>query len=344
MKTTLHTGDAKQTADEQALEWLVRLQSGEFKPEDEQALRAWLDASVTHQRAFDNAASLWKDVGLTDELIFAAENSAEPVRHKVRSPSFLQSGIAMCSTWLRAMCRPLANPVAAISMMLLIGFATLIPGVFEPTPDRYRSGYAENRQILLEDGSVVTLSGRSEISVLLTRARRNIELLQGAAHFEVARDPHRPFVVSALDVEVRAVGTAFEVRSSDKVRVSVDEGLVNVVATASNTRLVKSLGQGQRITFSADTLFSAVQPYEYEHALQWRTGRLDYRGEALAEVLKDVNRYRKTPIVLAEQKLAGLQITASFRIDESDALIEGLLVTHDLRVEHRAGRILLFQQ
>ena len=60
----------------------------------------------------------------------------------------------------------------------------------------------------LDDGTVVELNGGAEIEVQFTAAERRLRLVRGEAHFQVAKNPLRPFVVEAGGVAVRAVGTA----------------------------------------------------------------------------------------------------------------------------------------
>ena len=72
---------------------------------------------------------------------------------------------------------------------------------------------------VLPDGSVVELSDGAKIAVDYAGALRRVALERGAAHFQVAKNSSRPFVVSARNVEIRDIGTVFEVRlDPDEVR------------------------------------------------------------------------------------------------------------------------------
>jgi transmembrane sensor len=81
----------------------------------------------------------------------------------------------------------------------------------------------------LEDGSIVELNRGAELRVSFSTGERHIELSRGEAHFQVAKDPNRPFTVRAGTVTVRAIGTAFNVqRRTASVDVLVTEGTVDV--------------------------------------------------------------------------------------------------------------------
>ena len=70
------------------------------------------------------------------------------------------------------------------------------------------------RPLELEDGSRVVLDTQSQLRVSYTKSARNIELLEGQAHFEVAKDSQRPFRVYTPTVEIVAVGCRSRSKSS----------------------------------------------------------------------------------------------------------------------------------
>src|SRR5688572_10922626 len=84
------------------------------------------------------------------------------------------------------------------------------------------------RQVL-PDGSIVELKAGAKITVAFTEALRRVALTSGEAHFQLASNPLRPFVVTASEVEFRAVGTAFSVQlGAEAVELLVTEGEVAV--------------------------------------------------------------------------------------------------------------------
>jgi transmembrane sensor len=84
-------------------------------------------------------------------------------------------------------------------------------------------------RVSLADGTMVELNSASEVAVQFSPAERRVRLVRGEAHFTVAKNKARPFLVEAGAVAVRAVGTAFNVRLGGKeVEVLVTEGKVAV--------------------------------------------------------------------------------------------------------------------
>ena len=97
----------------------------------------------------------------------------------------------------------------------------------------YQTTAGERREFKLAEGSHVTLDADSALDVQLTPERRTLQLKRGEAYFNVAKNARRPFTVRAGNAEVRAVGTAFNVRmSDDRTVVAVTEGKVEVTSDA----------------------------------------------------------------------------------------------------------------
>src|SRR5581483_9214616 len=99
-------------------------------------------------------------------------------------------------------------------------------------PQIYTTAAGGYERQTLADGSVVELNGNTQVQVAYSPAERRVRLVQGEAHFTVAKNKRRPFWVEAQGVSVRAVGTAFNVRlDPQRVDVLVTEGRVPVAQT-----------------------------------------------------------------------------------------------------------------
>ncbi len=93
----------------------------------------------------------------------------------------------------------------------------------------YSTDIGERRSITLADGSTVDLNARSKLRIEFSSAERRVELLDGQALFQVAKDKQRPFIVHSGDATVRAVGTQFDVYRKDSgTTITVLEGRVAV--------------------------------------------------------------------------------------------------------------------
>jgi len=92
---------------------------------------------------------------------------------------------------------------------------------------------ASQVQLLIMDGSVISLEGNSRVKYKKDYALDTIRkvYLEGAAFFDVVRDPKKPFVVFTNDVATEVLGTSFRINadvSTKDVVVSVKTGKVSV--------------------------------------------------------------------------------------------------------------------
>src|SRR5690606_34664860 len=98
----------------------------------------------------------------------------------------------------------------------------------------------------LPDGSQAQLNTGTEMEIAFGGGARQVRLLRGEAMFDVAHDATSPFIVFADGSAVRAVGTAFSVRTGDGLDVIVTEGVVELYVAASSPR--DAAHEGARLT------------------------------------------------------------------------------------------------
>jgi len=193
----------------------------------------------------------------------------------------------------------------------------------------------------LPDGSVVQLNTDSAIKVHYSDHERRVELLRGEAHFDVAKNPARPFIVAAHHVAVRAVGTAFNVRlRDDAVDVLVTEGKVQVNDAVQGGSLLPAApdhagppllvqGESVRVKLAAEAEKSAppvvaiseVGGVEMQRALAWQERRLEFEDWPLADVVAEFNRYNRTKLVIVDPALNAKRFSGTFRADAYEPFV-----------------------
>jgi len=209
------------------------------------------------------------------------------------------------------------------------------------------------RQVLA-DGSIVELKNDAEISVDFSGPFRRVRLRRGEAHFQVAKNAERPFVVTAGGVEARAVGTAFSVQlDRGAVEVLVTEGQVDVKKATTTLAQVPSAGAlvtaGNRAVVDLKPGMSglpkveAVSALELEERLSWRVPRLEFSATPLVEVMPFFNRYSHDKIVLGDPALGTLQLSGVLRADNTHALLRILELGLGIKAE-RHGEIIVLRK
>lgn len=209
----------------EAVEWLIRL-DGDIPPTQQELreLKEWMALSPAHTAEMENLGMFWSNLDLTELNI------------PLIKPSVMDSMVAWVSEKFRFIDFRFSLPISILAILAVV--FTLqqawLPALF--SIDRiassngvYATAIGKQATIPLADGSVVRLNTNSQIEVEYASGLRNIRLVQGEAHFDVAEDPNHPFRVYAGQGRIQALGTAFTVylREQD-VDVLVTEGKVEI--------------------------------------------------------------------------------------------------------------------
>ena len=287
----------REAADREATRWVVRAKSGRMTERERNDLDRWLQADALHAEAFTYADELWTATDLLGELKDLEPIPPMPVRQLRRAP--LMGGAL----------------VAATALLAIGG------GVWMSRPPMHATDTAEMRRVFLKDGSTIDLSPRTEVRIRYSRGERRVELLSGEALFSVAHDKARPFIVAAGGGDIRAVGTRFDVhRGPEGVTVAVLEGVVEVKREQAPKAVLKV---GDQVVYDGPKL-TRVKLTEPARADAWRRGYLEYHNETLERVLADANRYAERPMVIEDEALKSLRITAVIKTDAIEQLPENL--------------------
>jgi len=219
---------------DEASDWIVKNREGDLDLSEKRRFDAWLRESPQHLRAYLEMSAVWEDVAsidpsvnaTADELIARARAEGNIV--PLESPPPLRTRGAS-ETSRRKGTTPALRKVGLYYGLAASVLLTLAGTWLYGQRNTYSTGVGEQRSIVLNDGSTVELNSRSRLRVRFSDAERDIDLIEGQALFQVAKNPLRPFVVSADGTHVRAVGTQFDVyRKTSATVVTVVEGKVEV--------------------------------------------------------------------------------------------------------------------
>ena len=328
----------------QAGEWLVKRDRGLTAAEQDEFFQ-WLAADPRHAEYLARHQRTWKDFNLLAQ--WRPEHSSEP------NPDLLARSrpFAPWRVWTAGLAA-----AAAIAIGFYLAAPRTPPVSLQPRAPLATAAQAYERRVL-EDGSVIELNDGAQVEVTYTPTERRVHLVQGEANFTVAKNHERPFIVRAGGVDVRAVGTIFNVRlDARSVEVLVTEGKVGVDdAVRGGSLLVASvpgeaplLLAGQEVVVDSGpiTPVSAkpVSPDEAARELAWRPHMLDFDSTPLSQVVAEFNRSNHTQLILADPVLATLPIGAKFRSDNVEGFVRLLEATTGVRAERRGDREIILHK
>ncbi|HXE57163.1 MAG TPA: FecR domain-containing protein, partial [Gemmatimonadales bacterium] len=193
----------------------------------------------------------------------------------------------------------------------------------------------------LPDGTRVVLGPETRLRYAMDDgSAERLVYLDGVAHFHVAADPRRPFVVHAGAGAVQVVGTVFGVRAyaDDSVlAVVVAEGRVALRPEGGRMGSGTMLEPGQRGLLGEDGVLRVESAVDVARELGWIEGRLAYDLVPLDAVVRDLERWFDLRIALADSSLAGVRITLTLDAASADAALRRLAAVLDARYT-RDGR------
>jgi transmembrane sensor len=330
--------------------WTMRRDRGLTPGEQDEYLR-WLAADPRHGECLARHQQAWRRL---DRLVeWRPEHSLQPNPDLLAPPR------------RRPLILPFSLAAAAMVAWALVAAWPRIRNAGKGTGDAHAIAQDNAKPVVqngatiaqayerhvLEDGSVIEVNRGGAYRVEFTPGERRVRLDQGEAQFTVTKNSHRPFVVVAGGIGVRAVGTAFDVRLSGRdVAVLVTEGRVQVVAepTGRAPALPFSavpIAAGQREVFSSapsapPPRISAVSPEQMEGYLAWRPSRLSFTDAPLSEIVAKFNGRNRVQLVVTDPEIGALRFTlSSFRSDDVDGFVDLLQASFDVRAE-RSGDII----
>lgn len=307
----------------EAAAWVARLDGRAPAADERSKFDDWIGRSPAHSIAYEEALRTWRDL--------AAMRGSDEYRALLGQPTLRER---IVSTLHAPRWAAVAVGSAALATIVWLALS-LDASPFLHRPTQVTTQVAEVRETTLPDGTRVVLGAESQLSFDVRAKARRATVVGGDAYFAVTRDPDRPFTVSIDDVQVRVVGTQFEIRRrSGEVSVAVAEGSVDVSQFSAAGTTVR-LHRGEALT--ARSGLRVIRAVETADIASWRSGRLVYDNAELRDVVADANRYTRSRIVIADQQLAGLLVTTSFRTTQVDEMVETLQAALPLVAERQAG-------
>lgn len=312
--------------DDEACEWAVRIDRG-LSGEEQAQLAEWVGADTRRRGALARAQAAWSLLDRARALRPSEEEAEE-----------VQEEALPAQSRTRRQLLQLGGGIAA----MVLGAAAWR---FRPMGEQFATAMGEIRRLPLEDGSLAMVNSASDIRVVFSSDRRDIQLSQGEAWFKVAKNKSRPFTVAAGQVNVQAVGTEFNVRRHDGYsNVIVTEGVVKIWSAATpNQPLLVQAGNRARIGEFGGVEIGALSAANMDQQLAWREGRIILDDMTLSAAAAEFNRYNKVKLVI-DPAFADQRVIGWFRFDELEEFANASATLTGGRKEIGNGIIKIIQQ
>ncbi len=301
------------------MDWILRV---EADPAERAALQVWLAANPGHEAAWQEALRAWNMAAAVpaqhkaDWETPTAKISHGTIVTGAKIPPFSKTpALRYIASW-----RTVATGIAALlALFLMVGLWPIVE--WRLHADMVAAS-GESREMRLMDGSVVQLDSGSAIKVHYSATSREISLLRGQAFFQVQHDPARPFAVHAGNLDVRVVGTAFNINAGESsYTVAVQSGLVELRHGSLN----ELLRAGDRLVIDRNGGGSSLSQIAPADIAVWRDGLLFVENALLSEVVQELRRYSSNLILITDAELARRRVTGLYDIRDPDRALQALV-------------------
>ena len=328
---------------------MARLHSGELGREEAGALNPWSAEDAGYLEEFLGTAHLLGDMeALADDPDIAKVMDAPAEPEKVKR-------------W-----RPALAAAASVLLATVIGLGVYVgrdsDGGASGNVLRYVTKVGEQKTVVLDDGSAVTLNTATELLVDMTDQHRRVFLERGEAYFDVARDPSRQFSVDVGLHSVTVLGTEFSIhKTSESFVVAVLEGVVSlhqqdeeplpsaplladpsgtVEAIQSPSQRRLEAGWVARVNVTSNQL-SGYRPDNISALQSWRGGVIEFEGTPLYQVVRELNRYSAKKILIEDSGIVDMEIYAVVHVNSIRVALTGLQKALPIKVLHEFDRIVI---
>ncbi len=228
----------------------------------------------------------------------------------------------------------------AASVILLFGFATLMLAEFLPGNNQMRYFAEQRMEIKLPDNSKIILKKGSELTLAeyFNNKSRTVNL-KGEAWFEITPDKEKPFIIEAARSQISVLGTTFSVESKpDKPDfVAVKTGRVSVSHKYSDQSTILTANQYAQIDDEKLERVNKIDP----NYLGWALQKFYFSNASLSLVSDKLEEAFNKKIVFSNPAIGNLGISATFKGQSFEEIVEIIAETHNLAYQIEADRAVL---
>ena len=210
--------------------------------------------------------------------------------------------------------------------------------------DTYSTAYGMTKNILLDDGSEITLNANSKLKVPKDLVNNNIReiWLDGEAFFSVAKRPDGvKFSVHTDNLNIEVLGTKFNVSNRrGKTEVVLNEGSVKLTSEVDNTNAILYMKPGDFVSLSqSDTTFKRkiVKPEKHN---AWQSNKLMFQDAPLREVAQKIEDYYGVKIEIEDEEVGDRQLTGTLPNNDLGIVLRSLSASHNLEIQREDNRII----
>ena len=202
-------------------------------------------------------------------------------------------------------------------------------------------------QVILSDGTKVWMNAKSELRypVKFTGETRKVSVV-GEVYFEVTKDKERPFFVEAGGVEIKVLGTKFNVmayKDEDRIETTLVEGAVELKGKGYDNMAIKRiLKPGDKANYILANRNIEVSKVSTDLYTAWINGKFVFEKENLGSIMRKLERWYNVKVFYQSQDLRDYLFSARIdRYGNIEGVLKKMELTTNVRFNINDGTVLV---
>jgi ferric-dicitrate binding protein FerR (iron transport regulator) len=207
------------------------------------------------------------------------------------------------------------------------------------------TGKTERASITLPDGTVVSLNVESKLGYLpksYNKKERKINF-SGEGYFQVSRNKEIPFLVNAKGLQVKVLGTVFNLsvrEKNDTAELALEEGSVLLLSTR-NTQNVVLLKNQKAILNQLTGEITVITDEHIKDVSAWQRGDMVFRNTELSQVIRTIEEYYNMTIKMDCKECLPDRFTGTLPANNLNETLEVIEHSYHLKTEIKGKEIIM---
>jgi ferric-dicitrate binding protein FerR (iron transport regulator) len=284
---------------------LIRLFSGEADSEEKKKIADWLNLSAENKKLYSDLREIWLSSGIASNADdYHLEEAILKFREQISKPKLQRKNPININQILK---------IAAIFILLLALPFSYYLGTRNDSVDNsittISCAFGDKSSIVLPDSSRVWLNSGSKLTFSSNFKNGRKVSLEGEAFFSVSKDKNHPFQVKTSDIEIKVLGTQFNLKAYPDEK-SVSTTLVEGSVTISSKYQSTLMKPDQKLVYDKESKKMEVQELtDTAPDTEWKDGRFVFRNESLAELKPKLERWFDVDIVFGDEQVRNRKFT-----------------------------------
>lgn len=210
----------------------------------------------------------------------------------------------------------------AAAILISIGTSWFAFNYFSPKSDDLLNHVicppGQISELILADGTHIWLNAETKITypTQFNKKTRQVKI-EGEAFFKVEKDPQRPFIVETKGIQVKVLGTQFNVSAYPEekyIETTLISGAVELLN--SKGKYISALVPGQMACFDSTNRHVSIKEVDTTYFSSWKEGRITFYNERLEDIARKLARWYNVEIVFSNEDIKDFRFSGVFLKDK----------------------------